>query len=95
MPSPEVFGGGDLQAETKRCTLSVMSVDASHQCEFPDCERPSRATPMALYLHAGDDHARIAMLCAKHSLLFYANDPEVVAWLDESHDASQATATLA
>ena len=95
MPGPEVFGAGDLQAGTKRCTLSAMSVDASHQCQFPDCERPSRATPMALHLRDGDDHARIAWVCAKHSLLFYANDPEVVAWLDESHDASPATATFA
>ncbi len=45
---------------------------------------------MALHLREGDDHARIAWVCAKHSLLFYANDPEVVAWIDESH-ATAAT----
>lgn len=92
--SPGVFGDDDLKAGPKRCTLTSMSFDASttHECEFPGCERLSRATPMALHLPEGDDHARIAWVCAKHSLLFYASDPEVVAWVDESEPA---TATLA
>jgi hypothetical protein len=87
-----MFAGGDLQARPNRCKLTSMSFEtpSSHECEFPGCERPSRATPMALHLGDGDDHARIAWVCAKHSLLFYANDPEVVAWVEEPATASVA-----
>jgi hypothetical protein len=97
LPAQGVSGSDELQAGTKGATLIVMSFDAAthHHCQFPGCERPSRGTPMALHLPEGDDHGRIAWVCAKHSLLFYANDPAVVAWLDESQAASRPTATVA
>jgi hypothetical protein len=60
-----------------------------HFCQFPGCRRLSRATPMALHLRDTDDHPRIAWVCAKHSLLFYAGDPDVVTWVHDG-DADPA-----
>ena len=59
-----------------------------HFCQFPGCRRLSRATPMALHLHDTDDHPQIVWVCAKHSLLFYAGDDAVTAWV---HDGPQAS----
>jgi hypothetical protein len=39
---------------------------------------------MALHLEETDDHPRIAWVCARHELLFYAGDAAVVNWV---HDA--------
>jgi hypothetical protein len=58
------------------------SLTPPHFCQFPGCRRLSRATPMALHLHHSDDHPRIAWVCAKHSLLFYAGDQDVVSWVE-------------
>jgi hypothetical protein len=63
------------------------SLTPPHFCQFPGCRRLSRATPMALHLHDTHDHPRIAWVCAKHSLLFYAGDPEVVSWVHDTADA--------
>ena len=62
------------------------SLAPPHFCQFPGCRRLSRATPMALHLHDTDDHPRIAWVCAKHSLLFYAGDPAVMSWV---HDIAE------
>lgn len=60
------------------------SLTPPHFCQFPGCRRLSRATPMALHSHDTDGHPRIAWVCAKHSLLFYADDAEVVAWVQDT-----------
>ena len=60
------------------------SLTPPHFCQFPGCRRLSRATPMALHLEETDDHPRIAWVCARHELLFYAGDAAVVNWV---HDA--------
>lgn len=71
------------------------SLTPPHFCQFPGCRRLSRATPMALHLHDTDDHPRIAWVCAKHSLLFYAADPDVVAWVHDLAEASPGPTTSA
>jgi hypothetical protein len=60
-----------------------LSLSPPHFCQFPGCGRLSRATPMALHLHDSDD-PRIAWVCAKHSLLFYAGDVAVVSWVQST-----------
>jgi hypothetical protein len=64
------------------------SLNPPHFCQFPGCRRLSRATPMALHLHDTDDHPRIAWVCAKHSLLFYAGDPAVMSWVQDTAEPS-------
>ena len=50
---------------------------------------------MALHLRETDDHPRIAWVCAKHSLLFYAGDADVVAWVHDSPEPALVKATSA
>lgn len=66
-----------------------------HFCQFPGCRRLSRATAMALHLRDTEDHPRIAWVCAKHSLLFYAGDPAVVSWVHESAEPSTVEGSAA
>jgi hypothetical protein len=69
------------------------SISPPHFCQFPGCSRLSRATPMALHVGETDDHPRIAWVCARHSLLFYAGDAEVVDWVHGAPAGQPLSAT--